>query len=318
MEKIFETSRYVAEESKIVCINIDKISEFATSFADDKMPHWLHNSHIDFSHLSEKDYLNFLFILHSVSFCYWGDPKWTVEYKDNSYHGAWGMVAAIMRAIDDGRPILSSEYRVEISHNEYSETLRGNVDIPLFEERLEITKEVSRSLLDNFDGDFSRLVYSAQNDALRLFDLIVGQFPSFEDFSSYNGKTIYFYKRAQLLIQDVSQYFEDKNGDGFANIDILTACADYKIPQVLQRLEILSYSDVLKKKILAKECIKHSSPEEVEIRANTIVAIEMIKQELKKHGKNLSSGTISNYVWLLGRDRNINLVPHHQTITTAY
>lgn len=318
MVDILGTAQFVTGKSRKVHINTNKITGSIEIFSGNAMSHWLHDSPIDFSKLNEREFLNFLFFLHSVSFCYWSDTKWTVEYRGSSYHGAWGMIAAIMRAIDEGKPILDSEYLSKINLEDYSEILRGNVDIPLIKERWQITREVANALLADFDGNFANLINYANGDALTLLGLIIKLCPSFEDSSQYGGKTIYFYKRAQLLVGDTSQHFMDRGGNNFNNIDQLTASADYKLPQVLQRIGILSYSNDLQEKILSKICVPHNSPEEVEIRANTIMAIEMIKQELKIHGKNISSETISNHVWLMGKDRNINILPHHRTITTAY
>lgn len=318
MKKVLETTNFVVERSEAVHICADKIEALVGQLSDERMPPWLHDSPIDFSNLSDAEFLNFLLVLHSVSFCYWGNVKWTVEYRGSLYHGAWGMVAAIMRAIDEGRPILDSQYRAKISSDEYAEILRGNITIPLLTERWRITREVASALLSVSDGNFASLVQQAHKDAAHLLDLLIDLFPSFEDSSQYRGKTIYFYKRAQLLVEDTSQFFKDRGGNDLENINVLTACADYKLPQVLERLGVLSYTEPLKEKIVAKICIPHESLEEVEIRANTIWAIEMMRQSFEKRGKKVPSHVISNDIWLLGKDRNTNITPHHRTITTAY
>lgn len=318
MIKVLETTSFVVEKSESVHINIDRIDVLARQLLDERMPPWLHNSPIDFSHLSDTDFLNFLLILHSVSFCYWGEVKWTVEYRGSLYHGAWGMVAAIMRAIDEGKPILDSRYRANISSDEYAEILRGNIPIPLLTERWRITREVASALLSVSDGNFASLVQHVNKDAVYLLDLLIDLCPSFEDSSRYKGKMVYFYKRAQLLVEDTSQFFKDRSDNDLENINILTACADYKLSQVLERLGILSYRTSLKEKIAAKICIPHDSVEEVEIRANTIWAIEMMRQSFEKRGKDIPSRVISNYIWLLGKDRSTNITPHHRIITTAY
>jgi hypothetical protein len=318
MEKVLETCRFVVENSSAVHINTDKINLLVGGLLEVEMPSWLHNSPIEFSSLSDVDFLNFLLVLHSVSFCYWGDTKWTVEYKGGSYHGAWGMVAAIMRAIDEGKPILDSRYRATISNIEYAEILRGNITIPLLTERLIITKEVASALLSISDGNFISLIRQTGKDAVQLLDSLINLCPSFRDSSQYRGELIYFYKRAQLLIEDASQYFKDHGGDDLTNINALTACADYKLPQVLERFGVLSYTQPLKEKIVRKISIPHDSIEEIEIRASTIWAVELIRQVLEKRGVHIPSHVISNYVWLLGKDRDVNITPHHRTITTAY
>ena len=112
--------------------------------------------------------------------------------------------------------------------------------------------------------------------------LIVENFPSFEDSSIYKGRRVYFYKRAQLLISDIFQAFDGHKFGKLRNITELTACADYKLPFVLRRLGIFSYSYYLTDKIDNQIQIDKDSEEEIEIRANTIWVVELIKQKLKK------------------------------------
>jgi plasmid maintenance system killer protein len=59
--------------------------------------------------------------------------------------------------------------------------------------------------------------------------------------------------------------------------DTLTAFADYKVPQILRLQNILEYDHNLEEKIVKKIEILHDSEEEIEIRANTVQAIERIK-----------------------------------------
>ena len=80
----------------------------------------------------------------------------------------------------------------------------------------------------------------ANGDAVKLLDIIISAFPSFDDVSTFNGKKIYFYKRAQLLVSDIYQLFGGEGYGNLINIDQLTACADYKLPQSLRTLGIIS------------------------------------------------------------------------------
>jgi len=302
MNKILETTKFVVENSTSVKINKDKIVEFCKNFKHDNHLHWLKASPVSYSHLEDRDKLNFLLVFNSTSFCYWGNPKWTVEYKNKKFDGSWAMVASILRTVENGKPILDSRFRSEISGKEYAEILQGNIQIPLFKERLRITKEVASIL----------------NQKYKLLDLIVETFPSFEDVSEYKGKKVCFYKRAQLLVEDVYQSFDGKDYGALKNMDSFTACADYKIPQSLRKLGILSYTKELGDKIDGLVQLSHNSPEEVEIRANTIWAVEMIKEELKKSGKDVSSIVINDYLWLMGQHKDEDTKPYHRTITTAY
>jgi hypothetical protein len=228
------------------------------------------------------------------------------------------MIAAIMRAHEEGEPILDSRFRSEISHDDFANILRGNVVIPLLSERWEITKEVADALLHKSNGRFTDLIHLANNDAFMLLKSLVDMCPSFDDSSLYKGKRIYFHKRAQLLIEDASQFLKTRNENDLTNVDLLTGCGDYKLPQVLERIGILSYEQTLSEKIIRKTILPHNGEEEIEIRANTVWAIELIREELAKRGRHILSRAISNYVWLLGGNRVVNITPHHRTVTTCY
>lgn len=318
MNKVLETTRYALEKSKYVKINRDNIVEFVKSFNHGNTPHWLSSSPLNFSHLSENEKLNFLLVFNSTSFCYWGDPKWTIEYKGEKYDGSWGMVAAILRALENGKPILDTKYRAKISKEEYKEILDGNFEIPLFEERWKITREVASHLLKKHDGNFVQFVNQVNGDAMKLLGLIIQFFPSFDDTSIFYGKKIHFYKRAQLLISDMYQLFDGKGYGNLANIDQLTACADYKLPQSLRTLDIISYTKSLAEKVDNKVLLIHGEQEEVDIRTNTIWAVEFIRQELEKIGKRVMPISINDHLWLMGQDKSKHEKPYHRTLTTAY
>jgi len=149
-------------------------------------------------------------------------------------------------------------------------------------------------------------------------NLLVSDFESFDDRSFYKNEEIYFYKRAQLLIADIYQIFQGRGYGYFQNIEELTACADYKLPQVLRRYNILSYSSSLSEKVDNLVLIPKGSDEEIEIRANTIWAIEFLKQEMAKIGKFLPSFAINDHLWLIGQQKLSEDKPYHRTLTTAY
>ncbi len=149
-------------------------------------------------------------------------------------------------------------------------------------------------------------------------ELILRHFPSFNDFSPYKGKTIYFQKRAQLLVADIYQMFQGKGYGNMKKLNKITACADYKLPMVLRNVGILEYSKELENKIDKKEEILKDSEEEVEIRANTIWANEFIKEELKKKIKKIDSIHVNDHLWLLGQIKYPKNKPYHLTRTTSY
>ncbi len=318
MNKIVESCKFVADNSEHVKINLDKIDEFCNCFNLSHIKHWIDESPFNIKDLNIKDRLHFLLFFNSISFSYWGDPKWKVQYHSEEVDGAYGMISAIARAIENGVQILDAKFLSEITKFELENILKGNTQIPLFEERLNILRDIGTVLQEKFDGDLTNLVKQANGDAQDLVHLIIENFPSFDDTASYRGNKIYFYKRAQLLVADIVQAFHEEEFGMLKNISELTACADYKLPFILRRLGIFSYSDSLAYKIDNRIQIEKNSKEEVELRANTIWIIEVITQKVKSRFPKVDAIHVNDHIWLLSQDKLKDDKPYHLTRTTSY
>jgi hypothetical protein len=314
MNKVLESTKFVVDSSKHVKINTDKINDFCNHFKKKKFEHWFKD--IEFiNKLDKKNKLHFLLIINSLNFCYWGSPKWTIEYGNKKYDGGYAILYSLIKAIENKIPILNMNFLKTLTETEFKKIVNGNTEIPLFEERLKILKEIGRVVFEKFNNNFEILIKESYNTT-QLLESITYNFPSFDDISIYKDKKIYFYKRAQLLIYDIFCCYSeiDKN----IQINELTACADYKLPQVLRRLEIIEYSKYLSDKIDNKIEIKKDSDEENEIRANTVWTIDLIKKQLEKKIPLINSIEIDSYLWLLGQEKSCDDKPYHLTRTTAY
>lgn len=314
MNPVLESIKPVIEGSREVKINQENLKKFCRQFKPKKFKFWLNEIPFKFLKLTQKEELNFLFILDSLQFCFWGSPKWTVEYKDKFYDGSWGLLASLVRAIEKGFEILNLNYLKNIPEGDLREIFKGNIEIPLFKERLKILRENSRILIQKFSGDFENLIELGKGEALKILNLITENFPSFNDFAIYKGKKVFFYKKAQLLIAEISKRKLAK----IKNVEKLTALADYKIPLVLNELGILEYSQNLKEKINNKIQIPAGSEDEIEIRANQIWAIELMKNELKSKFPKITALDIDFHLWLMGQDEKFKGKPYHLTKTIFY
>lgn len=88
-------------------------------------------------------------------------------------------------------------------------------------------------------------------------------FRNLQDHAIYDGEQILFYKRAQILVGDLWGAFKGESYGKFTDVGKLTMFADYRVPQTLIQLNIIEYSEELKKKILNKEVLAHGGVEEV-------------------------------------------------------
>ena len=318
MNPVVESAKFVAEQSKFVSINRTKLAEYAKIYSYAGTPYWLNASPFDFSALDAEERLNVLSVFNAISFCYWGEPKWTVEYRGKKHDGAFGMLLALQRAADEGKPITDFSYCAHLTTKELQGLLRANTEIPLLDERLQNLRELGEAMEKKFGGKASVLVGSAKGDAIKLLKTIAQEIPSFNDVSTYDGKAIAFHKRAQLFTWDTFELFKGHDFGAFSNIRELSACADYKLPQMLRKKKILEYSKELAQKVDSLTPIPAGSREEVEIRANTIWAIELLEDAIQRKDADITAGEINNRLWMESQTKQPNDKPYHRTRTTAY
>src|SRR3989344_7067208 len=143
MNAILETTKFVIENSKSVNINNDRITEVCKTLKKNDLIHWWAVAPFNIKKLSDEEKLTFLLVVNSISFSYWGKPKWTVVYKGNEIQsGAFGLIAAIGKAYENNKLVLNAEYLSNIRKEDFVEILKANVEIPLFEERWKIIREI--------------------------------------------------------------------------------------------------------------------------------------------------------------------------------
>ena len=309
LEKVIESCKYVSNNSKYLKINEKSLNEFISSIKQIQLTHWLSSSPYGLLEIPIDKIINFLLVYESINFSFWGNPKWTIEVKDKKEDGSMALLYAILKYVKANDTTDFSN----ITKEKFSVMLKGNVEIPLFEERYNIIKSVSKIVNEKMNGNFYNFIKNINND-IELFKTIINYFPSFKDERTYQGQKIYFYKLAQLLTSDILHIRELKE-----NIKVdyshLVGCSDYKIPQVMRGLGILEYNKELASLVDNKEEIKENSEYEVEIRANMIVVIDMIKEKLNNK---FCAIDINDYIWGQARNQNIKLKPYHLTRTTNY
>lgn len=311
---------------RFVRVNEDRLREFASHFDRSKLAHWTSSSPVKFSDLPEEERLAFLFVFNALSFSYYanpGKPKWKVEYGGEVLErGTWSMLAALKKGVGTSLDLDSDALRI-LSRSRFEEILKGadKIDIPLLEERFRILKELAEIISPHrFRAVFVQTSMEiietvGRVDALSIVDYIISKIPSFKDTATYEEVEVPFNKRAQLLVSDIHALMSGFNGIySFSGVDDLTACADYILPIVLRHFGILEYSPELAAMVDQRVPILSGSPEEVEIRANTIVAVHALSQLL-----GIPQMRINDYLWNLGSEIPEECEHHLVTPrTTAY
>ena len=239
LDEIMKSCKYVVNNSKSVKINEKQIDKFVEKINKVETKHWLSFSPYNLLDLPTETIINFLLVYDAIDFSFWGEPKWEINTINGKESGSIALLYAILKYVKDNNTTDFSN----ITKDEFREILKGNVEIPLFEERYKIITNVSKIVNEKMNKNFYEFIKNITND-IELFDVIIKYFQNFKDERIYNGKPIYLYKLAQLLTSDILHIRKLKE---HIKVDYshLVGCADYKIPQVMRGLGILEYSDEL-------------------------------------------------------------------------
>jgi len=281
-------------------------------------PTWGHPCHF-FD--DTQDSVRWIFTLDVLNHCFWPEPGeevWTVVYNGEPYSGYWALAASLKRAYERGVPITDPHFLSGISAKELAEIFSGRGRVPMLDERLKNLREAGSIILSELGGDIISLVDAASASSTGLAERVVSHFPSFRDEALYGDKRVYFWKRAQIFASDLFNAFGGKKWGEFIDMERLTAFADYKLPQVLRELGIISYHPGLDARVDAMQYLQPGSEEEVEIRAMTVWAVEQLRKGFREAGRKLTSPLVDNWLWQLGQTDVFRNRPFHRCRTIFY
>ncbi len=311
----------VVARSRLVTFRPDRIGPAILKWGHTVNPlsSWEHPCHF-FDGTEES--VRWIFALEVLNHCFWpglDEPVWTVIYNGMPYSGYWGLAASLKRAQEQGFPITDPHFLSSISAGDLAEIFSGAGRIPMFEERLKNLRDAGSIILSELGGDLMSLFDAASGlSAVGLVSRTVSLFPSFRDEALYRTERVDFWKRAQIFAFDVFTAFGGDKWGKFDDIGLLTAFADYKLPQVLRELGIISYHSGLATRIDAMQPLQPGSEEEVEIRAMTVWAVEKLKNGFHEHGLKLTSSLVDNWLWRLGQLDAFRKRPYHRCQTLFY
>jgi hypothetical protein len=314
---VLKTTAYVVQHARRVGIHFGSIKRAADALAQKRVepPTWNYDYHF-FDGTART--VNYLFLLDAFNFCFWGKPRWRVEYKGKRLDGYWALAASLKRAAEASPYILDADFLAHISPQELADILRGSGKIPLFAERWRNVRELGTVLCHRWNGSAARLVESAQGDAARLAQMGADNFASFNDIAIYENREVRFFKRAQIVVTDIWGAFGGKQWGAFKNIEHLTAFADYKLPQILRAWGILRYAPSLARKVDAQVELAAGSAEEIEIRAATLWAVEFLREELAARERALWSIQVDWILWEASQTKRAGMKPYHRVRTIYY
>ena len=161
------------------------------------------------------------------------------------------------------------------------------------------------------DGNFVAVADAAGGSAVALARRL-GAWGSFADCSRYGELEVPFLKRAQIAAADLHRAGVAR----FADLPQLTMFADNLVPHVLRLDGILCFDPELVARINREELIEHGTPEEVEIRACAVHAVELLVAASAE--SRLSAAEVDQVLWQRGQRPHYKASPRHRSRCTAY
>jgi putative queuosine salvage protein len=288
-DEIRDAAARVAGRARHVRIRADAIEPYARTLGGESPPA------PDLEGASDEERAAFSLQLNAINF---GSGWFPTLNKEPGMSG-FRTVEAGLRAHG---PWTAEELRA-VTRAEIAQTLGQDPDHVLMGHFARHLNELG----ERIGGSF--LAFARSGDTEQLATTLAG-WPTWRDVSPYYGDTVPFFKRAQIAAADLAL-------SGLASADglpRLTLFADNLVPHVLRLDGVLEFDDRLVARIDAGRLLEHDSPEEVEIRASAVHAVELL---VAAHGATTATA-VDNILWHRGAGARYKARPRHRAPCTAY
>ncbi len=257
----------------------------------------------------------FIICLDAINF---GSGWWPTIRKRPGRSGYFTIAAGLTERFRERGP-WSAPDLAAISTAEIAAVLGQDPDHPLIADFSAALRDVGEHVVREHDGCFGAVIEAADGSAVSLANLLA-EWRAFADVSSYEGRSIPFFKRAQIAAADVDRVgialrrnAASAESRGLRDLDRLTAFADNLVPHVLRLDGVLRLDPGLEQRIEAGELLEHGSAEEVELRACAVHAVELLSTVTP-----LSSAEIDGTLWNRGAGERYKSLPRPRSRNTAY
>jgi hypothetical protein len=178
-------------------------------------------------------------------------------------------------------------------------------------------RDLGSLLCERYEGRFEALVEAAGGRASGLVEVLCAM-PFYRDVARLEGRSVPFYKRAQITAADLHLAFQGRGWGRFVDLHELTLFADNLVPHVLRLEGVLEYAPDLVRRIQEGREIRAGTREEIEIRACALHAVERMVEVARSEGHGVAAWQLDEMLWSRGQRPEIKAVPRHRTRTVFY
>lgn len=316
-DEIRERCRQVADRARYVHIARERIPDYVSPLLTQSL---LVPSLDTVSHFvgEEETTIAFFIVLAAVNF---GSGYFPHLRKRPGMSGYYTIATALSERFRSQGPFTANQL-ADMSARDCAELFHQDPTDPAVAELMELFatawNDLGEDLITRFDSSFSSCIEAADHTAASLVGILSEQ-ALFRDVSDYHGIEVPFFKRSQLLASDLSLALDGQGLGRFDDLDQLTIFADNLVPHVLRLEGILEYSESLSQDIEAERLIPAGTDEEIEIRACSIHAVELMIEVAAKSGVNWKARNVDQVLWHRGQDsRYKEGGKRHRTRTVFY
>ena len=322
---VLESIRPVIENSRDVFTHNEKIVDVAgwMAYEDLAMPVYPVPSGVKTT--DPNDVADLILVANSIDTAFTDfktHVKFQVDYEGQHSSDSDAMFACLNRAMNDGIPMLDGKFLAKVSRPELEKIFSGNIEMPMLDEKLEVLHQVGSVLAEKYDGRFHRFIKSCPpllyDSGNGLVERMAKEFPRFNDVSPYDGHEIKFYKLAQLGLWFAYATYPKDGPVQLHDLVKMTTFPDYIVPVALRLLGINSYSPELEHAIDSHQLIPRNSAQEVEIRAHSVYATALLREEINKIRPPDLQVIIPQVNERLWTHYHTTFWPHHLTRTIMY
>src|SRR4051812_5142272 len=261
-DEIRAACTWVAERARSVRVEEGAVEEYAAGLAPSgsggDQPPFLSNG--------PESAAAFAICMNAINF---GSGWWPAIRKRPGHSGYGTMVAGMSDRFSAVGP-WSAEELAAMDTTTIAAVVGQDPEHPLMPQFAAALRDVGEHVRREHAGRFLGLAETAES--IPALAGTLAAWLAFADTSSYQGREVPFFKRAQLAAADLHRA-------GVADLpgfDRLTGFADNLVPHVLRVDGVLQLDPRLTARIEAGELLEHGSTEEVELRACAVQAIELL------------------------------------------
>ena len=247
----------------------------------------------------------FAICMNAINF---GSGWWPTIRKRPGHSGYATMAAGVEERFASAGP-WSPEELTSMDAAAIAAVVGQDPEHPLMPQFAAALRDVGTHLLAAHGGRYLGVVETVES--VPVLARVLSSWDSFADVSVYEERRVPFFKRAQLAAADLHRAGVAE----LPGVERLTAFADNLVPHVLRVDGVLRLSPELTAKVEAEELLVHGSPEEVELRAAAVHAIELLAAAT---GGALAPAEIDSALWNRGRGRRYKSIPRPRSRNTAY